>query len=89
LKNSLSSGLDPVIGVGHSKGGRVDNVRSNQHGLVAGQDGLTEGDTLSGLVLAADGANPIIAVWLVGERLLDLAVFVAVEAAILSNDQHE
>jgi hypothetical protein len=56
----------------------------NQHGLIARENGLTEGDVALGLVLASYGSRAVNAVGLIGERFAHDSVFVAIQTAILS-----
>jgi hypothetical protein len=72
----------PIIGTRNGKSGRLLDAGRNQHGLVARQHGLAERDLLAALVGRAHGAGPILAVRPVGERLADVAVVVAVQAAV-------
>ena len=83
----LSRGGAPVRHTRDSQGGDLgsqllDHGR-DQHGLVTGQDSLTERDGLAGLVLGRDTTGSILAVRAIGERLLDLAALVTVKTTVL------
>lgn len=79
----LGSGLAPVGHVGNSQGLELFDQSGDKHGLVTGKDGLAEGDSLAGLVLGLDSTGTILAVRLVGEGLLNLAILVTVQTTVL------
>lgn len=79
----MCGGTTPVVGTGHSEcGGSVHGCR-NQHGFVAWQDGLAEGNYAAGIVDNADICGGRLTVRLIRERLGYLSVAVAVESAVL------
>lgn len=81
----LSGGFTPVAEVRHGKSSNVLDQRGNQHGLVSRQHSLADRNMLAALILRAHGTRAILAIRLVGERLLDLTVLVAIETAILAH----
>jgi hypothetical protein len=87
--NVLSGGTGPITGIWHGKAGPVGHVGGNKHRLITGQHGLAEGHIALGLVLAPHRAGAVNAVRFAGERLLDFAVFVAVEPTVLVTTNKE
>lgn len=83
MNDLLGSSFTPVAGIRHSESSHTLNQSGNQHGLVTRQDGLTYGDLTAGLVVGFHSPSTIRAVGLVGERLLDFAVLIAVETTVL------
>jgi hypothetical protein len=81
----LSGGFTPVAEVRHGKSSYVLDQRGNQHGLVSRQHSLADRNMLAALILRAHGTRAILAIRLVGERLLDLTVLVAIKTAILAH----
>jgi len=79
----LGGGLAPVGHIGDGKGLELLDQSGNKHSLITRQDSLAERNGLSSLVLSLDGTGTILAVRLVRERLLDLAILVTVQTAIL------
>lgn len=82
--NLLSSSLTPISRIRHRKGRQLLHQRRDQHRLVSGQNGLTDGDISAlAFVAHAHGPRAVLAVGPIRERLLDLAVLVAVQSTIL------
>lgn len=81
----LSGGFTPVAEVRHGKSSCVLDQRGNQHGLVSRQHSLADRNLLAALILRAHGTRAVLAIRLIGERLLDLTVLVAIETAILAH----
>lgn len=79
----LGGGLAPVGHIGDGKSLELLDQSGNKHSLITRQDSLTEGDSLSSLVLSLNRAATILAVRLVREWLLDLTILVTVQTAIL------
>lgn len=78
----LGGCLAPVGHIGDGKGLELLDQSGNKHSLITRQDSLAERNGLSSLVFSLDGTGTILAVRLVRERLLDLAVLVTVQTAI-------
>lgn len=79
----LGGCLAPVGHIGDGKRLELLDQSGNKHSLITRQDSLAERNGLSSLVFSLDGTGTILAVRLVRERLLDLAVLVTVQTAIL------
>jgi hypothetical protein len=74
----MSSRLTPVVGAWDSNDVPAIDKGGNQHGFVSRKDSLTDGAALSSVVLDADVAYALYAVWLVWERLGHGTIVVAV-----------
>ena len=79
----VCSSPTPVVGVWNSESGIVGNRSRNEHSLIARKHGLTERHHPSRVVLYTDVAGRGLAVGLVGEWLLDVAIVVAIQATVL------
>ena len=79
----LSGSLTPVGHAGDGQSSKLLDQGGDQHGLVSRQHSLAESHGLGSLVNGRHSTCTILTVGLVGERLLDLAVLVTVETAVL------
>jgi hypothetical protein len=82
----LSGGFTPVAEIRHGKSSYVLDQRGDQHGLISRQHGLADSNLLAALILRADGTRAVRAIRLVGERLVDVTVLIAIETAILAHE---
>lgn len=80
----MGRGRGPVGRVGHSE--HLDrpsgDLGRDEHGLVAGQDRLAKSHLLAARVFGQRSTGPLCAVVLVGQGFFNLAIVVAVEAAV-------
>ena len=81
---SLCSGAGPVVRSWDRQRYCVGDVRRDDHGLVARQDGLAKRHDGSGLVHGLDGPRTVHAIGLAVERLLGRST-VAIQSAVLEN----
>ncbi len=70
--------LGPVLRARHSQDGGGADGGGDEHGFVAWEDGLAEGDAATALVHGCNAAGAGVAVWFVGERFFHFAIVVAV-----------
>ena len=75
----------PVVWAGNGYLGPVLDRGWDEHGFVAGKNGLAPCHSFARLVFDADVAGSVHAVGLLWEGLVDITVFIAVEASVLGD----
>jgi len=73
----------PIAWVWNSQAGGVVHGGRNQHGFIAWKHSLTERNNTPSFIGNADVVGRCLAVWFIWEWLLDIAVVVTVQSAIL------
>ena len=78
MDSLLSSGSAPIARVRDGEGRPAVHAGRNEHGFIARQNCLAERDSTASIVRYTDGTSALLAVRLIGERLADLAILVAI-----------
>lgn len=79
----VSCSPTPVVGARNSESGKIGHGSWDKHGFIARKHGLTERYDTARVVLYTNVGGGRLAIWFVWEGLLNVAIVVAIQTAVL------